>query len=88
MYGMFFKCSSLKKVPKFDTSNVTDMRIMFFGCSNLEKVPKLDTSKVIDMDYIFYNCSNLKYIPENFPQYDWHETCSEILKENYPEFFI
>jgi hypothetical protein len=40
------------------------------------------------MDYMFTGCSSIEYIPENFPSYDWSDTGSKILKENYPEYFI
>jgi surface protein len=61
---------------------------MFNRCSGLKEVPKLDTSKVEDMLYMFNGCSSLVEVPENFPSYDWSNTGSEILKENYPEYFI
>jgi surface protein len=88
MHGMFSGCKSLKEVPKLDTSKVTDTGYMFNECTSLIKVPDFDTSKVTDMRYMFMGCSVLEYIPENFPPYNWRETNSEILKENYPEFFI
>jgi surface protein len=85
---MFYRCKSLKEVPLFNTSEVTNMRIMFQGCSSLTEVPKLDTSKVKDMHNMFAGCSSLENIPENFLLYDWSETGSEILRKNYPELFI
>jgi surface protein len=88
MSGMFYGCSGLKEVPLFDTSKVTDMYDMFYGCSGLKEIPHLDTSKVTDMNNMFSNCSSLEYILENFPLYDWSNTNSELLKENYPELFI
>jgi surface protein len=85
---MFYECSGLKEVTKLDTSEVTDMYGMFFMCVSLKEVPKLDISKVTNMDYMFTGCSSIEYIPENFPSYDWSDTGSKILKENYPEYFI
>ena len=32
---MFDGCTSLKEVPQFDTSNVTDMTSMFHSCNKL-----------------------------------------------------
>jgi surface protein len=88
MSYMFNNCISLVGIPLLDTSKVTDMSDMFFGCSELKEVPKFDTSKVIIMVGMFRDCSSLKHIPENFPLYDWSNTNSEILRENYPEYFI
>ena len=45
----------------------------------------LNNENISDM---FGGCFSLEYIPENFPSYDWPNTGSKILKENYPEFFI
>ena len=88
MSHMFSECTSLKEVPLLDTSKVTNMSYMFTGCSSLVEVPLFDTSEVTDMYDMFNGCSGLEHIPENFPSYDWSETESEALKENYPEFFI
>jgi surface protein len=85
---MFYGCTSLIKVPYLDTSKVKDMSGMFRGCTSLKEVPDFDTSSVEDTYGMFGGCSSIKYIPENFPSYDWSETGSEALKENYPEFFI
>jgi surface protein len=60
---MFYGCSSLKEVPEFDTSKVTNMSGMFYGCESLKKVPKFDTSKETNKDYIFDGCTDLKTVP-------------------------
>jgi surface protein len=64
------------------------MSNMFDGCKSLVEVPKLDTSNVTNMSEAFTNCSSLEKVPDNFPSYDWFETGSKTLKENYPEYFI
>ena len=53
--SMFWWSNCLISVPKFDTSNVSDMRFMFNHCENLEDVPLLDTRSVElnKMDYMF-----------------------------------
>ena len=56
---MFFACSSLVSVPKFDTSGVTNMVGMFARCTSLESVPKFDTSNVTNMNDMFYDCPSL-----------------------------
>ena len=52
-----------KYCPKFDTSNVTDMKNMFNGCRSLTSIPQLDTSNVTNMSQMFYNCLSLTSIP-------------------------
>lgn len=66
MYGMFnlkLEQSQLKKIDtsNWDTSNVTNMRIMFQGCPSLTYIDtsNWDISKVTDMSYIFKGCYNL-----------------------------
>lgn len=56
-------CAGMKKLPKFDTSEVTDMTSMFNGCKSLEKVPAMDTSNVYAMNSMFSGCRKLKEIP-------------------------
>ena len=41
MNGIFYRCSSLTKLPdisKWNTNNVTDMNDIFDGCSSLIKL--------------------------------------------------
>jgi hypothetical protein len=40
------------------------------------------------VNWMFNGCKSLKEVPENFPSYDWSNTGSKILKQNYPELFI
>jgi surface protein len=61
---MFYGCSSLKEVPKLDTSKVTDISYMFKECKSLEKVPEFDTSSVTEMSYMFQDCKSLKEVPK------------------------
>jgi surface protein len=75
-------------ISAIDYSHITDMSHMFFNCTSLRKVRHLDTSKVTNMDCMFNGCSSLEDISENFPLYDWAETGSKILEQNYPEYFM
>ena len=71
MCDMFSSCSRLTSldVSKFDTSQVTDMRIMFYGCSKLSKIYVSEynettgkgwtTKNVTYSDRMFYNAENL-----------------------------
>ena len=61
---MFQYCSSLKYIPKLDTSKVTNMSNMFEDCSVLTAIPQLDTSNVTNMYGTFYGCSGLTAIPQ------------------------
>lgn len=57
---MFSRCSSLTSldVSKFNTQNVTSMRIMFAGCNNLTSLnlSNFNTQNVEDMLAMFWNC--------------------------------
>ena len=49
----------------FDSSDVTNMRILFNKCQNLKVIKGLDqlnTNKVIDMEGIFQYCTELEYL--------------------------
>ena len=48
--------------PKFDTSNITDMKSMFANCISLKYVPEYDTSKVTDMYGMFSSCAKLESV--------------------------
>jgi hypothetical protein len=89
MYAMFSECHRLKSIPLLDTSKAKDISFLFDCCFGLEEVPDLDTSSAEETENIFYNCKNLEKINHfNFPDYNWEETRSTKLKENYPELFI
>ena len=66
---MFKGCSKLASldVPKWNTSQVTDMSWMFNGCSKLTSLDlsNFDTSKVTDMSYMFYGNTSLRTIKIN-----------------------
>ena len=53
-----FNGSSVTKLPKINTSNVTNMNAMFYYCDKLLeiKLEYFDTSKVTDMSYMFNRC--------------------------------
>jgi hypothetical protein len=55
---------------------------------NNEDISDIDYSHITDMSQMFYYCTSLEKVPENFPSYDWSNTGSKILKQNYPELFI
>ena len=54
---------TLKGLPLWDTSNMTDMTSMFNGCNSLMTIPPLDTSNVTNMIYMFQGCGDLVTIP-------------------------
>ena len=66
MFGMFYKCTSLKNIDlrSFDTSNVRDMSYMFYECKNLTNLNLIgwNTEKVTSMKQMFESCNNLKSI--------------------------
>ena len=66
MCGMFFGCSSLKKLnlSKFNTLKVNNMCAMFFECASLKELNffNFKNSNSIRLDRIFSGCSVLKEI--------------------------
>ncbi|HAK1429120.1 TPA: BspA family leucine-rich repeat surface protein, partial [Listeria monocytogenes] len=62
--SMFSNCPNLGKleVSNFDTSSVTDMRLMFQNCASLEAldVSNFDTSSVTNMSSMFLTCTSLE----------------------------
>ena len=61
--NMFSGCASLKSVPLFDTSSVTNMTNMFSGCSTLQSIPLFNTSSAQTMTNMFNGCSTLQSVP-------------------------
>ena len=64
MNSMFCDCHGLSSITfgdKFNSSNVTDMKLMFSGCSNLISfdLNNLNTSKVTNMNNMFLSCNSL-----------------------------
>ena len=59
---MFTECNSLKSIPLFNTSAVTDMHAMLQTCTSLKAVPLFDTSNVTDTSYMFYQAA-IEVIP-------------------------
>ena len=61
MSGMFYECSSLKKLnlSNFNTYNVTNIGCMLFRYLSLEELnlSNFNTNNVIDMDSMFCGCS-------------------------------
>jgi len=60
--AMFRGCL-VKRVPYFNTTNVTVMTNMFTDCYNLEEIPLLDTSNVTIMESMFQSCISLTSVP-------------------------
>jgi surface protein len=60
MYEMFKYCSSLTRVPLFDTSKATSMYDMFNGCTSLTSVPLFDTSNATTIGGMFSGCVAVK----------------------------
>jgi surface protein len=61
--NMFNVCASLKSIPLFDTSYVTNMANMFTGCASLQSIPLFDTSSAQNMTNMFSGCSTLQSVP-------------------------
>ena len=67
---MFYKCSSLIKIPDLDNiniNNITGISNMFSGCSSLKSlpyIPNIKTNKIDDMSYLFNECSSLEKLPD------------------------
>lgn len=64
LFEFFYNCVSLRSIPLFDTSKVTNMKYMFVGSETLETVPLFDTRKVVNMNYMFFDCLSLKTVPQ------------------------
>jgi hypothetical protein len=78
-----------KDISQVEYSDIDDMSYLFYNCIHLKNVPEMNMSKVVRAREMFHNCRNLETInPWNFPDYNWEETNSEKLKQNYPELFI
>ena len=57
---MFYGCTELKSVPKFNTKYATSMEYMFGFCTELRTVPILDMTNAVDSrQWLFYGCSKL-----------------------------
>ena len=67
MEEFFGKSSNLISLDltDFDSSNVTNMRILFNKCKKLKEIKgieKLNTKKVVDMEGMFQYCTELEYL--------------------------
>jgi surface protein len=77
--GMFYKCTSLEKIPdisKWKTSNVESMSALFNGCTLLKQLPDIsswDVSKVSSMRCMFKDCKNLEQVPEGIAKWKTSE---------------
>ena len=66
---MFYECdclSKIKKINKWETSNVESIKGMFKGCKALEELPDISefvTDKITDLSSIFDGCEMLANIP-------------------------
>ena len=58
LWGTFAACTNFNQdVSRWDTSNVTDMKLMFFGCVDFGgDLSSWDTSNVTDMSFMFHGC--------------------------------
>lgn len=57
------KGSKLKRMPRLNTSNVTNFSLMFESCSSLTYIPYLDTSQGTNFYNMFSGCTSLTTIP-------------------------
>lgn len=58
-----FSGSKMKTAPKFNTSNITNFKLMFYLCGSLTGIPEYDTSKGTDFFGMFHECTSLETIP-------------------------
>jgi len=56
LVSLFYACTSLKSVPKIDTSETENFSFMFYRCNSLTSVPELDTSKGRLFTSMFQGC--------------------------------
>ncbi len=87
MKGLFYDCSSLKKIDlsSFDTSEVTDMGQMFSNCTSLKTIyitDKWSTEKVKSSTYMFDNCKSLT--GSNGTVFNFGKTDKEYAREDKP----
>lgn len=61
--GMFNKCSSLTKVPLFDTSRASAINEFCNACTKLKEVPAFDLSNAQGLYSLFANCKEIEEIP-------------------------
>jgi hypothetical protein len=61
--NLFQLAKSLKEVPWFDTSSVTNFDRMF-DSSQITTIPKYNTSKANTAKFMFNSCPNLQTLPE------------------------
>lgn len=62
MGSLFRRCTAIRSLCLFNTSNVTSFRLFASRCS-IERIPLYDTGKVTNFDFAFYFCQRLKSIP-------------------------
>lgn len=62
MSSLFRRCTAIRSLCLFDTSNVTSFRLFASRCS-IERIPLYNTGKVTNLDYAFYFCTMLKVVP-------------------------
>ena len=58
------KCKEIKGINKFNTKNVTNMRVMFQACNELLylDLSNFNTDNVTDMEFMFNECHKLEYL--------------------------
>lgn len=63
MYQFFMNCTSLRYVPYFDVSSVSNFSFMFSGCKALRVIPEFITTSGTDFSYMFKECVGLLAVP-------------------------
>lgn len=63
MNQFFMNCRSLRSVPYFDVSVVSNFGSMFNGCYSLRVIPEFVTTSGTDFSRMFYDCISLLAIP-------------------------
>jgi hypothetical protein len=59
MWGIFNRCSSIKTLPLYDTSNVLDFTLAFCNCSSLTSLPDFKINKNALLSDALLGCDNL-----------------------------
>lgn len=61
--GLLAFCKKLKRIPYFDTSNMTNAGYAFQQCESITEIPLFDFSNVLNTSHTFYNCQKIEEIP-------------------------
>ena len=60
--NMFYGCSALKRIPRLEVNNSTNMSNMFYGCSSIQSIDLRESWNCTNFDYAFSGCSSAEMI--------------------------